>query len=189
MAGSYAVQGVSSAAGAYSQSQAQSALGTYQKSVADTNASLAETQASDAIERGNVAASRQDMKTKQVVGSQRAGLAAQGVDVNSGSAMDVQGSTQAVGALDALTIKNNAWRTAWGYQAQAENYTTQGQFEKQSADAASTQTLLTGGMQFLSSGLKAAGSLKGKSSSVTDMGAGSGAFSGGFNSNDYSGVA
>lgn len=160
-AGAYGVQGLSSAAGAYSQSQAQSAMGGYQKTVSDINAGMATTQAQDAITRGDIAANTANMKTRQVVGSQRANMAAQGIDVNSGSAADVQGSTQAIGALDALTIKNNAWRTAWGYNVQASNYTSQGAFQKQAADTQSGQTLLTGGMSFLKSGMQAVGAYKG----------------------------
>lgn len=93
-----------------------------------TNAGLADSQAADAIDRGNQAAGGIDRQTRLLGGSQRAALAAQGVDVSTGSARDVVGNDQALGALDALTIRNNAAREAWGFQTQAGSYRQQAGF-------------------------------------------------------------
>src|SRR5690242_19657087 len=75
-----------------------------------------------------------------MIGSQRAGLAANGVDINSGSAVDVQSTTAATGEADALTIRNNAARQAYGQQVQGLNYgnqatldTAQGQWAQSAA--------------------------------------------------------
>jgi len=151
------MQATSALSGAYAQSQAEKTLGAYRKQVANQNASLADMQADDATMRGDVAAQRQRARTASAVGSIRAGMASQGVDVNSGSASDVQASTAGIGALDELTIKNNAWREAWGYRVQSFQATSQGRYAEQAANNQSNQTLLTGGMTALTYGMKGAG--------------------------------
>jgi hypothetical protein len=54
-----------------------------------------------------------------MVGAQRAGIAAGNIDVGYGSAVDVQADAAFLGELDALTIKTNAAREAWGYTVEA----------------------------------------------------------------------
>lgn len=86
------------------------------------NASVAEAQSADAIERGQEEEHRFRSTVKGVIGAQRAEAAAQGVDVSYGSAVDVQADAAMLGELDALTIRTNAAREAWGYQVQAYDY-------------------------------------------------------------------
>lgn len=141
-----AAQGASSFGGAYAQSKALKSQGDYANQMGQMNAQLADVKASDSIQRGDIEANRNDQRTRGIVGSQRAGLAAQGVDVNSGSAADVQADTAGMGAVDSLTIKNNAWREAWGYKVQSVNDTYQGKFTQMADNYAANNTLLTGGM-------------------------------------------
>lgn len=101
--------------------------GKYVEGVSSLNAQLAEGQAADATARGAEAESRQRLATKGLIGSQRAALAASGVDANSGSAALLQEDSARQGALDALTIRNNAARQAWGYSVDAANARAQGQ--------------------------------------------------------------
>lgn len=95
--------------------------GNYEANLYNQNATLADQQAADAIARGQVAEGRQRNAGKSFIGQQRTGFAGQGVDVTSGSASAVQGEAQAMSALDALTIRNNAAREAFGYKVQALN--------------------------------------------------------------------
>lgn len=141
-------------AGAVTQANAMRTQAAYQQQVGDTNARLSEMSASDAISRGDKSATLVQKQGQQTIGSQRAGLAAQGIDVNSGSASDVQSSTAAMAAQDALTVKNNAWREAWGYKVQANQATLGGQFAKIGGDAAANSTLLTGGMNAIGTAFK-----------------------------------
>jgi len=134
-----------------SQAKAQKAAGAYQQQTYEQNARLAEIQAQDAIDRGETDAKNNDKKTKVLIGAQRARLAAQGIDIESGSALDVQTDTAAAGAEDSLTIRNNAWRESWGYKVQALNYRTGGNFAMLTANNAANQTILTGGMQAVNS--------------------------------------
>jgi hypothetical protein len=93
-----------------------------QAALIDWNASIARLQAADAIERGREAEERFREGVKLTIGRQRAGLAAQNVDVGFGSAVDVQADAAYLGELDALQIRTNAAREAWGFQVQAEDY-------------------------------------------------------------------
>jgi hypothetical protein len=142
----------------YSASQKQAKAiknqAAYESQVYGINAELAEAQAVDAVARGAEAAGRHRARTRQVIGSQRAGLAAQGVDIGDGSAADVQADAATLGELDALTIENNAKREAWGYKVQASEYRNQSKLVRRGgramASAARMQgysTLLTGGAQ------------------------------------------
>lgn len=101
------------------QANATEAQGAYEAAADRQNAGLADQQAADAIARGSIEENRQRLVTRHEIGSTRAGLAASGVDIGSGSALDVQGSEAAIGELDALTIRNNAAREAWGYNVDA----------------------------------------------------------------------
>lgn len=77
-------------------------------------------QAKDALTRGKDTEDRFRKSIKGFIGSQRAAYAAQGIDVASGSSVEVQADTAKQGELDALTIRTNAAREAWGYRVQAK---------------------------------------------------------------------
>ncbi len=93
----------------------------YQAQTARNNAALAERQAADAVQRGRVEEDKRRMLTQQQIGQQTARLAAQGTDLE-GSPTDILGDTAATGELDALTIRSNAAREAYGYKLQGLNY-------------------------------------------------------------------
>ncbi len=128
------------------------------------NAAISRIQANDAVDRGEFEADQQRLKTRAAIGTQRAGFAGNGVDVNSGSAALVQDDTAALGELDALTIRNNAAREAWGYNVQADQYIQAAGNAKKSANNA-----IMGGL--VSTGAKAAstyaGGYSGNSSLLT----------------------
>lgn len=155
MATSYGISGVSSLAGAYSQSQAMKAQGDYQRQMANLNARMADMQAEDALKRGSREATEHKKKVKQLVGSQRAAMASQGIALDSGSALDIQEETISMGAEDALTIKNNAWREAWGYRSQGEASRYEGEVAKAASRNQARNTLITGGLQATAAGLQA----------------------------------
>jgi hypothetical protein len=153
---SSASQGIAAVGTGISQSQASLAQGEYQQRMYETNARMAEYQAQDAVKRGDQAAKAHDKQVKGVIGSQRAAMAAQGVEVDSGSALDLQTDTAAIGAQDSLTIKNNAWREAWGYKVQANEYQGKGAMAGISSRFEAKNSILTGGMKALGYGLEGA---------------------------------
>jgi hypothetical protein len=99
------------------------------------NADIADLQAADAEQRGVEAVSNQRAATRQVIGTQRAGYAAQNVDVHVGSAVDVAADAALLGELDAQTIQRNAEREAWGYRAQAVDRRMAGNVARQSGNS------------------------------------------------------
>ena len=127
-----AAQTVSTALGDRKSASIAQQQGNAEGAQFDINASLAKNQAADAIARGGQAAGVVEGKARTLTGSQRAALAAQGIDPNSGSAAAVVGSDRAMSTVDEQTIRNNAAREAWGFTTQAKGYTMQGQWARQS---------------------------------------------------------
>ncbi len=133
-----AVQGVS-------QAQQQEEEGAVQQQIANYNAGVAEMQASDAQRRGIMEAGERRTQTRQQIGRQRTAIAGSGVDVSSGSALDIFADTAAYGELDAQTIQSNAMREAYGYRTQSSNQQFQGGLARQAGQNRSQSTLLTTG--------------------------------------------
>lgn len=94
--------------------------GAFNAGMFKQNAALKDQAANDTIASGNTSADWQRVRTGQAIGTQRAVQAANGIDVNSGSAAQLQDDTAMIGELDALTIQNNAAREAYGYRIQAQ---------------------------------------------------------------------
>jgi hypothetical protein len=103
------------------QASAQAGMANYQAQLARNNQQVAEGYAQRALQQGQVDAQNQRLKTAAVLGSQRAALASQGGDVDSGSPLDIQTDTARAGEYDAQTIGNNAALKAYGYRVQAAN--------------------------------------------------------------------
>lgn len=143
MSAALATQAITTVSSSYSQAQALKTQGDYQRQQAEMNAKIADFQALDAIKRGDKAAGMAERKSRQLQGSQRAALAAQGLNVDSGSGLELQNDSAELGAIDSATIKNNAWLEAWGYRAQSLDLNSQGQFAQMSANNQASSTLLT----------------------------------------------
>lgn len=111
-----------SAVGAYTQAKNQQAALQAEAQVQQNNAVLAGWQADDSIARGEEAAGRAMQKGAQVKGTQRAAMAANGIDLGVGSAQNVLNDTDYLTSVDAATLRDNAAREAWGYRMQARGY-------------------------------------------------------------------
>jgi hypothetical protein len=136
------------AAGALSSAFSSFMQARSQKYISKANARMAEMQAKDALKRGHEAEALSRQKTRKLIGSQRAAMAAQGIRLDFGSALDVQQEAADIGELDALTIKNNALREAFGFKSEALNATMQGRLASQSSVNQGMETLLTGGLRY-----------------------------------------
>ena len=121
-----------SAAGTVMQMQQQQAMADYNAAVARNNAiaqrqqaeaqaNRLEMEASDAQARGREEARQARLEKAQNIASQRAAFAASGVDVGSGTPVGVLQDTAESGERDALQIKNNAAREAWGLRTDAQD--------------------------------------------------------------------
>lgn len=94
--------------------------GAFNSAMLNRNAALKDQAAQETMFAGDTSADWQRVRTGQAVGTQRSVQAANGIDVNSGSAAQLQDDTAMIGELDALTIQNNAAREAYGYRIQAD---------------------------------------------------------------------
>lgn len=128
LAASIASAGIG-AIGAISSGNAQAAAAKYNSQIASQNATLADQNAKWARESGEQQVGEQGAKTRAQVGGIIAAQAANGVDVNSGSAPDVRASEASLGQLSAINIRSNAARTSYGFETQSTSDTAQSQLE------------------------------------------------------------
>lgn len=135
--------------GSMKQSEAASASANYQAQVARNNQMVADWKAKDDLARGQVSEDQRRMKTSLQIATQRAALAGNGGDVNSGSSLDIVGDTAAAGEFDALTIRNNAQRAAFGDKVQASNFGADATLDTQRAAWADSMAPLGVGANIL----------------------------------------
>jgi hypothetical protein len=89
--------------------------------LADYNAAVADLQAEDALARGAEEENNFRAQVKTLIGRTRTSFAAGNIDVTSGLPVDVAADIAHTGELDALTIRNNAAREAWGFNVEGED--------------------------------------------------------------------
>jgi hypothetical protein len=111
--GAMVVGAAAAAYGAYRSTQAQKASATYNAKVQEQNAKLAELQAQDTEARGRLEEDAYRKRLGQAQGAQLNALAATGVQLGSGSALDLQQDLRTAGDLDALSIRMNTQREAY----------------------------------------------------------------------------
>ncbi len=130
----------------FAQAKSAKDQGKYEGDINNLNASLAGKQAEDAYLRGRESERRSRINTRQTIGAQRAALGAQGIEIDSGSGADIQADTEAQGALDIMTIRNNAANEAWGYDVQATGYRSKAQLARMAGRNKAASTLATAGL-------------------------------------------
>ncbi|MEQ1771205.1 MAG: hypothetical protein ABL879_15340 [Devosia sp.] len=141
---------LTSSFGAYGESRAQKQALQYGATVDRNNAMLAEWQAADALNRGEKSWQKHNLDVAALKGTQRAVLASHGVALDEGSAARILSDTDFLGALDAQTIRNNAAKESFGYEAQATQYKNDAAMKDYGASGihpklAGLTTLLSGG--------------------------------------------
>lgn len=146
------------AVGAVGAGQAAAAQSRYQSEVARNNQIIANQNAAYAIQAGEAKATDQAMRERAVAGATRAALAASGMDVNSGSAADVEEGQAKTGQLDVERVRSDAALRAYGYRTQATNFAAESQLERVAARNDLTAGFLKAGGTLLSG----AGSVGGK---------------------------
>lgn len=107
--------------GAVKEGEAAQASANYNAAVQRANAAQAKSNQQLASQAGMAQEGMFQQKTRAETGQTIANQAGSGVDVNSGSATDVQASQAELGQLDAMTIRSNATKEAYGYQVQEVN--------------------------------------------------------------------
>lgn len=135
------------AAGYAVQAYNQHEQGQYEQDVANYNAKVGEQQAKQVEEIGNIQEQQQRTKVRQMIGAQRAAMAASGATVDEGTFGNLLDDTYMAGEMDAQNIRANAMKEAWGYRVGADMTRRQGQAAAAAGNAAAFGTLLTGAGQ------------------------------------------
>lgn len=137
-----------SAYGMYTQSQAMKDQAAYQAAVQRNNQLIANRQAEDVLQRGQLQERQYRSRVAQIKSEQLVGLVGQGVDVTEGTSVDLLSETAALGELDAQTIRANAERAAYDTRVQATNFGASAQMSQLRSEA--ENPLVAGGGTLLS---------------------------------------
>lgn len=132
----------------YENQKSQNAANDYNAAMLRRNAEVTDLQAQQTVEQGKVEEEAQRKKVQAVIGSQRAAASSSGLLVDSGTTQAVTEDTAGFGELDALTIRSNAQRAAWGIKNQGADYTAQSNLvsmKNSSPVMAAAPSLLAGG--------------------------------------------
>lgn len=169
---------VVSASGAISRGNAQQDAANYQAQIARNNAISAERNAQYATEAGAEQGLIQSMKGASKLAAIKTKQAANGVDINRGSAVDVREGEAEGSQLDVQTIQHNALLKAYGYRTQAVSDEAQAGLDVKegAADVTASRYEAVGGL------LGAASSVAGKWGS--SIGGGGGGTDGGLYANE-----
>ncbi len=146
---------VTSALGAIQQGQAAKQSAKYNAEVQQNNAAIARQNATLAGREGAANAAIQQQKTRENVAAIKSAQAGNGVNVNTGSAVDVQSGAAEAGLLNAITVRSNAARQAYGYQTQASSSEAQSELDKAQGKNAETASYVNAGSTLIGSAQKA----------------------------------
>ena len=125
-----------SAVGSIASGVAQSEMASYQAEIANQNAKLAEQSAKRAMAAGQAQTEQESLKNAATAGAIKTGLAANNVDVNTGSSADVLASQRELGSLDSSNVLYNAALQGYGYRTQSYNFKAQAGLYQAQSDAA-----------------------------------------------------
>jgi hypothetical protein len=92
-------------------------------------------QEADALAKGSLESGKARQQGAEVVGEQRNAFASAGLDVNAGTAGQLQRSSEAYSELDAATARNNARREALGFRQYRGKLDDQAKADKDAFDA------------------------------------------------------
>lgn len=121
-----------SAMNASAAGEAQQKSNNYQAQVAENNAILAKQNQEQATAKGDAQTEQAGLRAAAAMGDTKAGEGASGVDVNTGSSVDVRKSQRILSDTDAQTIRYNAASEARGFGIQADSQTAQARLDRTS---------------------------------------------------------
>ena len=124
------------ATGALVQGAATQNASDYQAAVANNNAIIAGYNAGLATQSGEVQAENKSRQGAEKQASIKAATAANGIDVNSGSAVTTQEGEHEVANTDTATTMHNALLQAYGYRTQQTGFEAQSKLDTQQGDSA-----------------------------------------------------
>jgi hypothetical protein len=97
----------------------------YEANLAEANRAAENERIRDALGRGDIEARDTARRQSQLMGAQRAALAANGIDVGFGSAADLMADTAMYAREDQWTVRENTRREVMGMDINAANFGAQ----------------------------------------------------------------
>ena len=117
------------------------------------NSSLVKYQQEDLQDQTTRDIIEREKQVKQMIGSQRATMAAQGIEVEGEIGAAVEEETRMIGMEDVQAIKNNAWRESMGLQIKERDLLTQARSTELSGQSKANSTRASGMLSGMSTGL------------------------------------
>lgn len=124
--------------GAISSANAQAADANYKAQVARNNSIVAGQNAQYSIQAGQEKAQEESLKGRERQGRVTAGLAANGLDVSSGTPADIRETQKESDVLSTQRVVDAAALQAYGYRTQSTNFSAEAGLEKTQASQAGT---------------------------------------------------
>jgi len=118
--------------------------GKFAKGTAAYNARVAENEAQKTQSAGNEAENIQRRKTAELLSKQKAQLGAANIDLTSGSALNLQEDTLALGEADALRIRSNTAGRVGALNTSADLTRAQGSYAETAGYNQAAGTVLSG---------------------------------------------
>ena len=118
--------------------------GKQAKATAKYNAAIESQRAADTEERGRNEEARIRREGEGAKGRQIAQLAANGIEISTGSASDLIADTAMMTELDALTVRSNTEREAAGLRSSSESLLAQGSNAQSNANFGAAGSLISG---------------------------------------------
>lgn len=124
----------------------------FQADMAKINEQLNGTNAQETLLVGERQEQNVRLNTSRLKHTQRASMAANGIDLGSDTAAQILSSTDLMGEIDAQQVKSNAVRSAWGYRTTGSNFAAEAAMKRAGASgidpgSAFTSSLLSGAGQ------------------------------------------
>jgi hypothetical protein len=125
------------------QLESQSSSLAFQADISRLNAVQAEFTAQQIMRAGNLKQGQVSLRAGKIKSSQRASLAARGIDLSVGSAVETIATTDLMKEIDMLTVNSETVRSAEAARLQRQNYLTQSAIQDVSAEnvMASSRTI------------------------------------------------
>lgn len=152
---------LSSFAGSFYSNRSAKRQAEFQAFMSEMNAKNSERKAQNVLRNAEKEKAAHTLASGRLKASQRAAFAANGLDLNAGSAVEIMADTDIMKEIDAQQIEANAIAQAWGYRMDGVNSKNDAVFARASTAGSGAEvfrTLLTGAAGVAQSWYKLKGS-------------------------------
>jgi hypothetical protein len=144
-----AAGGIGKAISAISTGESQQQMFDYQAGIANLNAQIASQNSNYATQIGELQAADAGISGAQKMGQIKAAQGASGLDVNTGSAVDVRNSQALVTGQNIAAIRSNAAKTAYDYRVQGVGFGAEAQLDTFAGKNASEAGFINAGSSII----------------------------------------